>query len=104
MLAHFIPHKGKGALVVGLPLIIAIILFLICDALRLNEQYIGPVSFLISSFFIWFFDGGPTVLREGFNNYEKSRHTFFWIEIKYWALVLGIVGCIWLGSMLSNKI
>jgi hypothetical protein len=102
MLAHFIPHKGKGAFVIVIPLIIGIILFLIFDGLSWNDQYIAPLSFLLSAFIIWFYDGGPAVLREGINKAPKSKHTLFWIEIKYWAIVLGITGCILLGNLLEK--
>ena len=99
MLAHFIPHKGKGAIVLVLPLIIALILFTIADAVHLNERYIGAISLLTSSFIIWFYDGGPELLREGFSRTKKSKHTLFWIEIKYWALISGIMGCVWLATL-----
>jgi hypothetical protein len=99
---HFIPHKGKGMLVLGLPLLVGVFLFLIFGATGLNDQYVLPASFLISAFFIWFFDGGPALLREGINNAQKSNHTLFWIEIKYWALVLGVSGCILLGGLLGK--
>lgn len=100
MLAHFIPHKGKGFLVLGLPLICGIILFVLFDAMSLNERYILPASLLISSVIIWFYDGGPDIIRYGFVYARKSNNTLCWIEIKYWAIVLGIAGCILLGSRL----
>ena len=99
MLAHLIPYKGKGAIVLALPLIIALILFSIADVVHLNDQYIGAVSLLSSSFIIWFYDSGPALLREGAGSVKKSKHTLFWIEIKYWALISGIVGCVWLASL-----
>ncbi len=94
MLGHFIPHKGKGAMVLALPLLIALILFTISDAIHLNEKYIGAISLLSSSLIIWFYDGGPELLREGPTRARKSAHTLFWIEIKYWALISGIIGCV----------
>jgi hypothetical protein len=100
MLAHFIPHKGKGMLVPGLPLVTAVILFMIFDGFNLNDKYIAPLSFIISSFIIWFYDEGPALLREGIGNTAKSRHALFWIEIKYWAIVLGMIGCVLLGNAL----
>jgi hypothetical protein len=103
MLAHFIPRKGKGPLVIVLPLLIAVILFITFDALNLSDKYIGAVSLLISSIFIWIFDGGPAVIREGLRNTPKSNHTLFWIEIKYWALLLGITGSIWMGILYGAK-
>ncbi len=103
MLGHFIPHKGKGALVIVLPLLMGIVLFTIADISRLNENYIGSISFLSSSFIIWFYDDGPALLREGPRNVKKSRHTLFWIEIKYWALVMGIIGCVWLSVVISKR-
>ncbi|HTK18332.1 MAG TPA: hypothetical protein VL442_02410 [Mucilaginibacter sp.] len=99
MLAHLIPHKGRGAIVLALPLIIALILFTIADAVHLNERYIGSISLLSSSFIIWFYDGGPQLLREGPARTKKSKHTLFWIEIKYWALISGITGCVWLAGL-----
>ena len=99
MLSHFIPRKGKGGLVLALPLIIGIVVFLIFDALQLNDRYVLSISLLLSSFIIWFFDDGPALLREGINKDKKGKHTLFWIEIKYWARALGILGCILLGSL-----
>jgi len=100
MLAHFIPHKGKGLFVAVMPLICGIVLFILFDAINLNERYILPVSLLISSFIIWFYDGGPAVIRYGISKTPKSRNTLFWIEIKYWAIVLGLAGCVFLGKLL----
>jgi len=102
MFAHFIPHKGKGAIVLALPLIIALVLFMIADAVHLNEDYIGAISLLSSSFIIWFYDGGPELLREGPAKAPKSKHTLFWIEIKYWALISGVIGCVWLASSIGR--
>jgi len=105
MFAHFIPHKGKGAFVIALPLLIGIVLFILADSFQIKEEnkaYIGPISFLLSSFIIWFYDGGPAVLRDGISKSPKSRHTLFWIEIKYWGLILGIAGCAWFGTLLSK--
>jgi hypothetical protein len=105
MFAHFIPRKGKGPIVIVLPLLIGIVIFIMADAFQVDQKYrdyIGPVSFLLSSFIIWFYDGGPAVLRDGISKSPKSRHTLFWIEIKYWALVLGIAGCVWLGTLLGK--
>jgi hypothetical protein len=99
MIAHFIPHKGKGGLVIILPLFIGIILFLIFDGLGFNDKYILSISLLLSAFIIWFYDGGAALLREGFNNYVKSKNTLFWIEIKYWGILMGITGCVLLGSL-----
>jgi len=99
MLAHLIPSKGKGMLVLGLPLIIGVLLFIISDAIGLSDQYIFPISLLLSSVIIWIFDGGPALLREGTNANHKAKHTLFWIEIKYWAIVLGITGCVVLGNL-----
>lgn len=99
MLAHLIPHSGKGAIVLVLPLIVALILFTIADAVHLNDQYIGAISLLSSSFIIWFYDGGPALLREGVSRVKKSKHTLFWIGIKYWALISGLAGCVWLACL-----
>lgn len=99
MLAHFIPHKGKGGFVILLPLLIGIILYFIFDGFNLDEKYILPLSLLLSAFIIWFIDGGTAVIREGFSNYTKSKNTLFWIEIKYWGIVLGMIGCVVLGNL-----
>jgi hypothetical protein len=98
MLAHFIPRTGKGFLVLLVPLLAGVTLAIFFDAFNLNDVYILPASLFISSFFIWFFDDGPALLREGIHNVQKSKHTLFWIEIKYWALAMGLLGCILLGS------
>jgi hypothetical protein len=102
MIGHFIRFKGKGVLVILLPLIIGIILFLVFDGLNWNDRYVFPISLLSSSFIIWFYDSGPALLRDGFSNRIESKHTFCWIEIKYWAMVLGIAGCVTLGNLLKK--
>src|SRR5258708_38896910 len=102
MIAHFIQHKGKGFLVIVLPLLIGFILFLIFDGLNWNDQYVFPISLLLSSFAIWFYDGGPALLREGIGKTPKSKHVLYWIEIKYWALVLGLIGCVLLGNLVKK--
>jgi len=99
MLAHLVRFKGKGFLVILLPVLIGVILFILFDAFNWDERYILTISLFSSSFIIWFYDGGPALLREGFSNRIKSRHTFWWIEIKYWAIVLGIAGCVALASL-----
>ena len=99
MLGHLIRYKGKGILVMALPLGIGIVLFILFDAFNCDERYILSISLLSSSFIIWFYDGGPALLREGFSNRIKSRHTLWWIEIKYWAIVLGIAGCVALANL-----
>jgi hypothetical protein len=103
MLAHFIPRTGKGMIVLAIPLFTGIVLAILFDALNLNDLYILPVCLLLSSFIIWFYHGGPALLRDGFHNTPKSRHTLFWIEIKYWGLALGLLGCILLGSYWGHK-
>src|ERR1051326_1947919 len=100
MLGHFIPSKGKGMLVLGLPLLAGFVLFLIFNALNLDDSYVLPIALLFSAFFIWFFDGGPALLKYGLSNSPKSNHTLFWIEIKYWALAIGLLGCVILGNLL----
>jgi len=102
MLGHLLQVRGKGWLVLALPLIAGIVLFQTFDVLNWNEDYILSISFLFSAFFIWFYDKGPHVLTYGIKNSPKSKHTLRFIEIKYWALVLGIVGCILLGRLLSK--
>ncbi len=104
MIGHFIPRTGKGGFVVVLPLITSIILFVLFDAIHLSDRYIAPLCFLLPSFIIWFFDGGPKALQNGFKgDTPKSRHTLFWIEIKYWAILLGIIGCVLLANAINGK-
>ncbi len=62
MLGHFIPRKGKDVLVLIIPLITGFVLFLVFDALDINDRYVLPITLLLSAFFLWFFDGGPAVL------------------------------------------
>jgi hypothetical protein len=102
MLAHFIRITGKGYLVFLLPVIIAFIGFILFGQFNWNDQFVLPISLLLSSFIIWFYDGGVALLREGFGKVPKSRHTLFFIEIKYWALILGIIGCVVLGNLLHK--
>lgn len=99
MLAHFIPRKGKGIMVILLPIVIGVILGIIFDAIKLKDQYILPAALILSAFIIWFYDDGPKIVRNGFKNYRTSNNTLFWIEIKYWAILLGIIGCVVLGSL-----
>ncbi|MCO5946635.1 hypothetical protein [Mucilaginibacter flavidus] len=99
MLAHFIPHNGKGLFVPAIPLICGCVLFILFDGLNWDDRFILPISLLLSSFIIWFYDGGPAVIREGIREAPKSKNTLFWIEIKYWAIVLGIAGCVFLGHL-----
>jgi len=91
MLAHLIPHKGKGLLIFLIPLITGFILALIFDVNTLNDKYILPIALTLSAVFIWFYDGGPKIVRDGFKNYQRGNNTLFWIEIKYWAILMGIV-------------
>lgn len=103
MLAHLIKYKGKGYLVLVLPLFTAFLLFLIFNGMALNDKYVGAISLLLSSFIIWFIDDGPEALRNGFKRQDTTgKNTFMWIEIKYWAIVLGIAGCISLGVIVGK--
>lgn len=99
MLGHLIPRTGKGIFVLLIPLLTGFVLALIFDAKDLNDKYIMPIALMLSAAIIWFYDGGPKIVRDGFKNYERSNNTLFWIEIKYWAILMGIIGCIVLGSL-----
>ena len=99
MLAHLIHYEGKGGWVLGLPILIALIFFTVFNLLNLNELYVRSLTFLLSAFILWFVDGGPAMLRDWPNNTKskKNKNRFMWIEMKYWALLMGVIGCVLLG-------
>ena len=83
-----------------MPLLIAFILFLIFGELAWNEQYIGSISLLLSAIILWFVDNGPDLLTYSREiKRVKSKNALMWIEVKYWAIVLAIAGCIFLFNL-----
>ena len=91
MVAHLLHFKGKGGWVLGLPLAIAVVLFIFCDAMDISTKYNRPLCLIISSVIIWFVDKGPELLSHGKNG-NKGLNTFMWIDMKFWAIVLALIG------------
>lgn len=102
MLEHFIQRKGKGGWVVVMPMLIAAILFIVFSVAEWNDRYVGAASITISAFILWFLDNGPSIIhREGNYKDKQGKNVFMWIDVKYWAIILGITGAAWLGCLLS---
>lgn len=102
MLAHFIQRKGKGAWVVVMPMLIAAILFIVFSVAEWNDKYVGAASIIISAFVLWFLDNGSSILhREAGYEQKQGKNELMWIDVKYRAIILGIVGSGWLGMLLS---
>ncbi|MCJ8209099.1 hypothetical protein MUY27_05225 [Mucilaginibacter sp. RS28] len=108
MLAHIIQHKGKGGWVIGMPLIIGFVLFVLTDALSINDKYNGAVTFLLSGVSLFVMDNkrvkvyeGAIVQRVVYLPRIKRQHTFMWVELRYCAILITLVGCVWLINLLS---
>ncbi|MGZ3756387.1 MAG: hypothetical protein ACXVAY_07840 [Mucilaginibacter sp.] len=102
MVHHSIYIKGKGYWVFLVPIATACVLFTVCSVTGLNDKYVRPVTLLISSFILWFMDGGPAALKDGIDiQHQKGKNSRLWLEVKYWALLRGIIGCVLLGILLN---
>ncbi|MGZ3944655.1 MAG: hypothetical protein ACXVJB_06910 [Mucilaginibacter sp.] len=107
MLAHFIQHKGKGGWVVALPMFISIILFIVADALSWTDKYIGAITLVSSGFILFMLDNKREEITHGEINIrtvklprKKRINTLMWIDVHYWAMLMSLVGFIWLLNLL----
>jgi len=98
MLAHLIQQKGKGGLVFTLPLLLAFSLFLIFDAIKFDDKYIGTISLLTSSVILFWLDYKREIINTGLihkiGKLQKGKNTFMWIDMRYWAIVLFVWGMV----------
>ncbi|TSD66147.1 hypothetical protein FFF34_001735 [Inquilinus sp. KBS0705] len=102
----FYQRKGKGGWVLGVPLIVAIILFIIADALSINDKYIGVVTLFTSAIILFMIDNKRATAAEGDIIQrtiklprQKRINTLMWIEVRYWAMILAVAGVIALINM-----
>lgn len=107
MLAHLIQHKGKGGLIVGMPLIVGFVLFVLTDGLSVNDKYNGAVTLLLSGILLFMLDNKRIKVKEGEIVQRvitlprvKRQNTFMWIELRYLAVAMGLVGLVWLMNLL----
>ncbi|MFA6249259.1 MAG: hypothetical protein WC615_20120 [Mucilaginibacter sp.] len=98
MLAHLIYHKGKGRWVMAVPLICGIVLFSICDIAGVDTKFARPACFFLSAAIIWFVDAGHHLILYGKNS-NKGQNTLYWIDMKYWAILLALAGAISLAAI-----
>jgi len=110
MFAHFVHYKGKGILVILLPMALAGILFSVGEAFSWNDKYIPGVAFLISGMILFYIGSwrkkvneGTLVIRTVKLPREKGKDTFMWIELKYWGILVGLIGVIWLINVVILK-
>lgn len=91
-------------MILALPFMIAIVLFILVNDNTTFDRYIGAISIMLSSIICWFVDGGPSILKKGATiTFTKGKNTLMWIELKYWAIVSAVGGCVWLVFLLINK-
>jgi hypothetical protein len=98
MIAHLIQRKGRGGWVFIMPMLIAFILFVIFSVLEWDDKYIRDISLILSCFALLLLDTKPEIISEGViqktGNRPKGIHQFMWIEMRYWAIALGVLGFI----------
>lgn len=86
MLAHLIHWKGKRWMVIGLPLIIAVVLFTITDLFAVEDKFVGAYSITLASAIMLIID----------NRAPQQENTLMWIKIRYWSVALLAAGITWL--------
>ncbi|WP_094571639.1 hypothetical protein [Mucilaginibacter xinganensis] len=103
MIAHLIHYKGKGIWVLAAPMFVGLILFTVADGFAWNDKYIGAITFLLSGVILFFIDSNRKKVTEGIIVVrtvklprEKRKNTFMWIEVRYWGILIGLIGLIWL--------
>jgi hypothetical protein len=103
MLGHFIRYKGKGIWVIVLPLLICLTLAQLLDFFHFDDRYLGGVSFCTSGIILFFMDNGRKTVTEGMLVQkvvklprEKRKNTLMWIEVRYWAIILFVIGVVWM--------
>ena len=98
MYAHIIRYKGRGAWVIGMPLLIGLLLFIFTSVLNVNDTYNRDISLLASCLLLLLIDNKPTVIDDGVIQKTGKRqtgiHTFMWIEMRYWAIFWGVLGVV----------
>jgi hypothetical protein len=103
MLGHFIHYKGKGGLVLLFPLLIGVMLAMVFEAFKVADKYLLPLSLLLSSILLYLIDN-KTVDSIGEINMKpvKADNSLMWIKMKYWAIILGIIGLVLLIPGIRN--
>jgi len=98
MLAHLIHYERRGKWVFILPLLIAGLLFIVFDVLSINTEYIRTSTFFLSAAILYYMGHDRQIIIEGVS--EKSyrirtkQDTFMWIHIRFWAMILTLIGFI----------
>lgn len=96
LLAHLVRPTGKGRWVFALPFIISFILFVLFSVLELDDQYIGGMTMLISCLILLKMEDKPEEIHEGVirrrGRRSTGKNTFAYIEMRYWAVLFGIIG------------
>jgi hypothetical protein len=109
MLAHFIHYKGKGGWVIGMPLLIGFMLFVVTSVYAINDRYNGAILLTLSGIKLFMMDNrrikvyeGEIVQRTITQPKVKRQNTFMWIELRYCAVAIGLAGVVWLVNLLSS--
>jgi len=109
MLVHLIQKKGKVPWVVVLPLLIAVILFMVADGFSWNDKYIGAITLISSGIILFMIDNkrdeiiqGDIVTRSIKLPRKKGINTLMWIDVQYWAILIGVIGVVWMANLLST--
>jgi hypothetical protein len=98
MLAHLIHYERRGKWVFILPLLIAGLLFIVFDNLGIDTQYIRTSTFFLSAAILYYIGYERQIIIEGVS--EKShrkptkKDTFMWVHIRFWAMILALIGFI----------
>jgi hypothetical protein len=82
----------------AVPLICGIVLFSICDIAGVDTKFARPACFFLSAAIIWFVDAGHHLILYGKNS-NKGQNTLYWIDMKYWAILLALAGAISLAAI-----
>jgi len=113
MVEHLIHYKGKGRWVIGMPFLIGFILFVLTSVYEINDRYNGAILLILSGIILFIMDNkrvkvyeGEIVQRTIMLPRLKRQNTFMWIELKYCAVAMGLVGLVWLVNclILSNSL
>jgi hypothetical protein len=108
MLLHLVHFKGKGFWVLIMPIISAIVMFQMADFLPINRNLIGALALIISGILLFLIDNRRTTVIEGDIIKKeiklprvKNKNTMMWIEVRYWGLLMAVIGLIWLIKLVS---
>ncbi|WP_311947625.1 hypothetical protein [Mucilaginibacter terrae] len=98
MLGHFIHFKGKGALVIVLPMLIAFVLFIIFNALNINDNCVAGTTLITSAIILFYLDYKRENVNTGLiqltGKIQSGKNTVLWIDMRYWAVLMGVGGMI----------